>query len=151
MASTSEHVELRDDLLRLVTGRLVDPLGILLQSEAAVAGVRRQLRSDAEMWAAQLLGDDQEQAKRLAIRLLAALYPSDEPFQPPDQWWRTPLGRVVARTVGHPAAESLSLAVAGAMLGISRQGVHDLVRRHKLDRHPDGGVTSESVRQRLRG
>lgn len=151
MASTSDHVELRDDLLRLVTSRLVDPLSVLLQSQTALAGVRDQVRGDAEMWAAQLLGRDQARAKQLAIRLLATLYPGDEPFHPPDDWWRTPLGRVVARTVGHPAAESLSLAVAGAMLGISRQGVHDLARRDKLDRHPDGGVTSESVRRRLLG
>jgi hypothetical protein len=35
------------------------------------------------------------------------------------------------------------------MLGISRQGVHDLVRRGKLPRHPDGGVPSLAVRDRL--
>ena len=39
---------------------------------------------------------------------------------------------------------------AGAMLGISRQGVHDLVRRGRLPRHPDGGVPSAAVRDRLR-
>jgi hypothetical protein len=38
--------------------------------------------------------------------------------------------------------------VAGAMLGVTRQGVHDLVSRGKLDRHPDGGVTTDSVRAR---
>jgi hypothetical protein len=35
------------------------------------------------------------------------------------------------------------------MLGITRQGVHDLVTRGKLARHPDGGVKPESVRARL--
>jgi len=38
--------------------------------------------------------------------------------------------------------------VAGAMLGVTRQGVHDLVTRGKLARHPDGGVTVDSVRAR---
>jgi hypothetical protein len=37
------------------------------------------------------------------------------------------------------------------MLGMTRQGVHDLVSRGKLDRHPDGGVTTDSVRARLHG
>jgi hypothetical protein len=35
------------------------------------------------------------------------------------------------------------------MLGMTRQGVHDLVTRGKLARHPDGGVTVDSVRARL--
>ncbi len=56
----------------------------------------------------------------------------------------------MARRVGHPAAESVSYATAGAMLGISRQGVHDLVRRGRLPRHPDGGVPSAAIRDRLR-
>ena len=47
-------------------------------------------------------------------------------------------------------AESVSYATAGAMLGITRQGVHDLVRRGRLPRHPDGGVPSAAVRDRLR-
>jgi len=35
------------------------------------------------------------------------------------------------------------------MLGLTREGVHDLVVRGKLDRHPDGGVNVDSVRVRL--
>jgi hypothetical protein len=57
---------------------------------------------------------------------------------------------VVARRVGHPTTEGLSYAAAGAMLGITRQGVQDLVRRGKLARHTDGGVLATSVRDRLR-
>ena len=81
---------------------------------------------------------------------MSTLYPGDRVFDPPLDWWRTPLGRVVATRVGHPAAESVTLATAGAMLGITRQGVHDLVRRGKLPRHPDGGVPSAAIRDRLR-
>jgi hypothetical protein len=55
----------------------------------------------------------------------------------------------VLRRAGHPSAQAVSYSVAGAMLGVTRQGVHDLVTRGKLARHPDGGVTVDSVRARL--
>ncbi|MDA3645146.1 hypothetical protein LZ318_27165 [Saccharopolyspora indica] len=63
--------------------------------------------------------------------------------------WRTPFGRVVARRLGHPCTDHVSFATAGAILGITRQGVHDLVNRGKLDRHPDGGVHTASIRARI--
>jgi hypothetical protein len=148
-ASTAEHVQLRDDLIRVVTSRLLDPLRVLLQSDSALASLRRQIAGDAEMWAAQLLGPDDTCARQLGIRLVAALYPGDTPFDPPEEWWQTPLGRAVARRVGHPGAAHVSYAVAGAMLGITRQGVHDLVKRGKLRRHRNGGVTTTSVHARL--
>ncbi|MFC3895066.1 hypothetical protein ACFOWZ_26595 [Lentzea rhizosphaerae] len=148
MATTSEHVDLRDDLIRLVTSRLLDPLEILLP-QADLVGLRSSVEADAEMWAAQLLGPDDAMAKQVVIRLMAVLYPGDAPFDPPDGWWATPLGRVTARRAGHPSKECVSFGVAGAMLGITRQGVHDLVSRHKLARHPDGGVTVASIRARL--
>ena len=74
-------------------------------------------------------------------------------FGHPDKtprWWRTPLGQSLAVRVGHPTAEAVTYPVAGAMLGITRQGVHDLVTRGKLARHPTGGVLTTSVRDRLR-
>lgn len=147
--STAAHVELRDDLVRLVTSRLLDPLEILLQSDTLMEPLRARMSQDAEMWAAQLLGADTELAKQVAVRLVAVLHPADAPFDPPEDWWRTPLGRITARRAGHPAKERVSFSVAGAMLGITRQGVHDLVSREKLRRHPDGGVTTSSVRARL--
>ncbi|MFD9704613.1 hypothetical protein [Lentzea sp. NPDC059081] len=148
MATTSEHVDLRDDLVRLVTVRLLDPLEILLP-QADLAGLRQSVQADAEMWAAQLLGRDDAVARQTAVRLMTVLHPGDTPFDPPDAWWSTPLGRVAARRVGHPSREGVSFGVAGAMLGITRQGVHDLVNRNKLARHADGGVTVDSIRARL--
>lgn len=147
---TSEHTALVTELRRLVHSRLIDPLSVLLGPEEQVERLRLRIHADAEMWAAQLLGQDEELATRVAVRLVAVLYPGDEPFDPPDQWWRTPLGTAVARTVGHTAKERVTFSEAGAMLGITRQGVHDLVHRGKLARHPEGGVTSVSVRDRLR-
>lgn len=148
MVTTSEHVDLRNDLIRLVTSRLLDPLEILLP-QADLTGLRQSVEADAEMWAAQLLGPDDAVARQTAIRLMTVLHPGDAPFDPPDAWWATPLGRVTARRAGHPSKEGVSFGVAGAMLGITRQGVHDLVSRNKLARHPDGGVTVASIRARL--
>ena len=148
--SASEHTALVTDLLRLVHSRLLDPLSVLLDSEEEVEHLRNRVRADAQMWAAQLLGRDEELAARVAVRLVAVLYSGDEPFSPPERWWRTPLGAAVARSVGHTAKEHVSFGEAGAMLGITRQGVHDLIRRDKLARHPEGGVASSSVRNRLR-
>lgn len=147
--TTAFHTALVGQLLRLSEQRLLDPLEILLQSADALDTVRTHLRAAVETQAAQLLGRDERLAAHAAARVLGALYPGDAPFDPPADWWQTPLGQVVARRMGHPAAEAVPYSVAGAMLGVTRQGVHDLVSRNKLDRHPDGGVRTESVRARL--
>ncbi|TDD16401.1 hypothetical protein [Nonomuraea diastatica] len=147
--NTREHVALAGELVELIERRIVDPLEILLGSGEQVDPVRARLRIEAEVWAAQLLGRDESLAVRTAARLIAAAFPGDGPFDPPDAWWRTAFGRAVARRAGHPGKEAVPFATAGAMLGITRQGVHDLVKRAKLDRHPDGGVTTHSIRERL--
>ncbi|OJF10912.1 hypothetical protein BG844_29455 [Couchioplanes caeruleus subsp. caeruleus] len=139
-----------EQIVRLLDVRLLDPLEILLEGDDAVAALRELIRLRAAAWADLMRGPDDGVAAGAVIRLVAMLYPGDRAFDPPLEWWRTPLGRVVALRVGHPGAESVTLATAGAMLGITRQGVHDLVRRGKLPRHPDGGVPSAAVRDRLR-
>jgi hypothetical protein len=141
--------ELVEQIVRLLDIRLLDPLEVLLEGDDAVEALRRLVRVRAARWADQMHDGDDVTAAGAAIRLIATLYPDDRAFDPPVDWWRTPLGAVVARRVGHPAAESVSYATAGAMLGITRQGVHDLVRRGRLPRHPDGGVPSAAVRERL--
>jgi hypothetical protein len=149
VTTTSDHVELVTELVRLLETRVLDPLEILLASGELLGPIRDRLRVEAEVWPAQLLGPDREPATRTAARLIAVLFPGDAPIDPPAPWWRTALGRAVARTAGHPASESVSFGTAGAMLGITRQGVADLVKRGKLDRHPSGGVTTSSIRDRL--
>ncbi len=135
-----------EQIVRLLDIRLLDPLEILLEGDDAVAALRQIVRLRASRWAARLRDGDQQ----AAIRLVSTLYPGDRPFDPPAEWWSSPLGRAVALGVGHPSARSVSYTVAGAMLGITRQGVHDLVRRGKLPRHEDGGVPADAVRDRLR-
>jgi hypothetical protein len=137
---------LADDLARVIESRLLNPLDILFGTGELL---RTRVREETHAWAALLLGEDDQAAMYTAIRLVSALYPSDAPFDPPAEWWATPFGRAVALRAGHPAAQVVSVSVAAAMLGITRQGVHDLLNRGKLARHPDGGVTAASVRARL--
>ncbi|MEV4200254.1 hypothetical protein [Micromonospora globbae] len=144
------HDELVDQLIRLIDIRLLDPLEILLDGHDGVDSLRAVVHDRARSWATTMVGGDDRAAVGAIIRVISTLYPGDGPFDPPLDWWRTPLGQVVAARAGHPTAESVSYAVAGAMLGITRQGVHDLVTRGKLARHPEGGVLSTSVRDRLR-
>jgi hypothetical protein len=141
--------ELREQLLQLIDIRLIDPLEVLLEDDRAVGGVRERLRELAADWADAIENGSDAAAFRTIARLMATLYPDDHVFAPPADWWRAPFGQAVVRRVGHPFAESVSLATAGAMLGISRQGVHDLVRRGRLPRHADGGVPVAAIRERL--
>jgi len=149
-ASTDAHVALVGQLVELAERRLLDPLEILTGDDAVVRPLRERVRGDAEMWAAQLLGPDDRLARHAGARMISAFYPGDGPFEMPAQWWASPLGRAIARRLGHPGRDVLSYPEAAAMLGITRQGVHDLVRRGKLDRHADGGVLTASVQARLR-
>ncbi|MFI1989217.1 hypothetical protein [Actinoplanes sp. NPDC020271] len=144
-----ETEALAEQIVRLLDIRLTDPLEILLDGHHSVEEVRRRLHRQALDWAFVISSGPGPEAVHVLARLIGTLYPDDHAFAPPVEWWRTPLGQAVARRVGHPFAESVSLAMAGAMLGISRQGVHDLVRRGKLPRHPDGGVPVSAVRARL--
>ena len=147
MGSTAE---LTGQLLRLLDIRLLDPLEILLDDARPAEAVRVLLQRRVTEWAETLHDGDEAAAVAVIARLIGTLYPDDHAFAPPADWWRSPLGQIVVRRVGHPYAVSVSYATAGAMLGISRQGVHDLVRRGRLPRHPDGGVPVSAVRDRLR-
>jgi hypothetical protein len=143
------RAELTSQLVALAETRLIDPLEILLESHTELVQVRSRVVEQAGTWAHQLLGEDETLCQRTVIRLVITLFPGDEPFDPPPDWWRTPLGRVMARRVGHPGAKAVPYSVAGAMLGITRQGVHDLVARGKLQRHENGGVATASIRDRI--
>ncbi|MEU3456715.1 hypothetical protein ABZ671_24390 [Micromonospora sp. NPDC006766] len=138
-----------EQLTRLIDVRLLDPLEILVDGHDAIGSLRAVVHENARTLATTMVGGDDRAAYGAIIRAISTLYPGDGPFDPPLDWWRSPLGQVVARRVGHPTAEAVSYAVAGAMLGITRQGVHDLASRGKLARHPEGGVRSAAVRDRL--
>jgi hypothetical protein len=135
---------LAQQLMTVISSRLLDPLEILLDDP--VVDVRARCERAAQVWAARLVEPD---AAYAVASIIGALYPSDDVFDPPAEWWQTPLGRVVLSQVGFPGREAVSYAVAGAMLGMTRQGAHDLVTRNKLGRHPDGGVTVTSIQERI--
>ena len=141
------HEELARDLNRLVEARVLGPVDVLFGLDK---DLRRRAFESVLGWTEELLGPDDDAARMTAIRLISTLFPSDEPFNPPTDWWGTPFGRAVLLRAGHPSAEAVSFTVAAAMLGISRQGVHDLARRGKVQPHPDGGVTVDSVQARLK-
>lgn len=149
-AADRDHRELTEHLLQLLERRLFDPLGTLLGTGPQLDELRDRAAAQAAEWASDLLDDTERQAAHTLARLVGTLWPGAEAFDPPASWWRTPLGQVAVRRVGHPTATAVTYSVAGAMLGVTRQGVHDLLTRGKLDRHPDGGVTVASVRERLR-
>jgi hypothetical protein len=108
-----------------------------------------QLLDDREVDGTGLEVDADSVAAETTIDLMCALWPRGS--QPPPEWWRTPVGRAIARSAGMDDAEAVSASVAAAMLGVSRGRVYALLDEGKLDRHPDGGVVRASVMQRLAG
>ncbi len=114
--------ELTGQVLGLMESRLLDPLEILLDSD--LCGMRSVAAGRAGALAEDLLGEDDQVAAMTAIRLVAALYPGDGPFDPPASWWLTPLGRITARRAGR----------SGRRGGVVRGG------RGDAGRDPAGGA-----------
>lgn len=132
--------------LRTDVGQLVEHLENLVGPGQETWQVRSQVEHRAQLWASILTSNNDREAAQTVIDLMNALWPHADP---PNDWWTTPLGHAVARSVGHPSAETISYSVAAAMLGCSKQYVAKLVRAGRLDRGPAGGVTSQSVRAAL--
>jgi len=106
------------------------------------------LHARAVMWAAQLLGEDDNIAADTVNDLASVLWPGQcEPVID----WTSPLGRAMARSVGHPNAKEVTYSVAGAMLGVTKQRVGQWVDDGRLSRGDISGVTSDSIRNFLRG
>lgn len=141
--------DLEHQLTALLTVTILDPLETWLDNDQSVHEPQREALSQVSTWRETLLGANNDDAVHAIVQLIAIFYPSDQAFTPPLNWWATPLGRVTAYRFGHPGATAVSYATAGAMLGISRQGVHDLVKRRKLTLHPEGGVSTSAIQQRL--
>jgi hypothetical protein len=145
----------RDDVARQIADELHEvawPLAPLIGVDLANQ-IMTRVPVVARRLADQLLDDQEEDSDSVAaettIDLMCALWPRGS--QPPPEWWRTPVGRAIARSVGMDDAEAVSASVAAAMLGVSRGRVYALLNEGKLDHHPDGGVVRASVMQRLAG
>lgn len=71
------------------------------------------------------------------------------PALPPNEWWRTPLGMVVAAVVVIPRRETVTLRDAAVILGVSYQRVSQLSSSGQLRRGRGRGVGLDSVLTRL--
>ena len=106
----------------------------------------RRVEQHAETLATQLATPDDRLAAQTVIDIACVLWP-DGTFAPPE-WWHTPLGRAMARSMG-PDDWSVTHTVAAAMLNVHRGTISKLVHRGTLARHPDGGVSRSAVMARL--
>lgn len=129
---------------------LAAPTGALLGLDLAEL-IEDRVRSRAPMLAHQLCQDDDDRlAAQTVIDVMGALWPSGSPEDVGEaDWWRSPLGRMCARSLGHVASDAVTYSVAAAMLGVVRGTVSTLASRGTLERHPDGGITRASVLLRL--
>jgi hypothetical protein len=98
----------------------------------------------------ELDSDNDRLAAEACLTVMTLLWPHTAPedCQRAD-WWRTPLGRLCARSLGHETSDAITYAAAAAMLGIERGTVSVMVQRGTLTRHPDGGVDRAAVMARL--
>lgn len=138
-------VQLRDEL-----SGIAGPVAAILDP-ALVLDVERRIAAAAPLLAWQLVQDDDDRlAAQTCIDVMCALWPHGAPEDVGRaDWWRSPLGRACARSLGRDDSEAVSHSVAAAMLGVHRGTVAQMVARGTLDRHPDGGVLRASVLQRL--
>ena len=128
-----------------IQDRVVSSLRSLGWSDLALEAEGR-VAATAAMLVTQLLQDEDDRlSAQTVIDCAGVLFD----LVPEPEWWRTPFGRLVARSIGRDDAESVSHSVAAAMLGVTRGTVAQLVHRGTLDRHPDGGVLRGSVLQRI--
>lgn len=133
--------QLADD----IHARIIAALTSLGWSDLAELA-RTRVDQAAERLAWQLTQDaDDHLAAQTVIDLTGVLWDLD----PDPDWWRTPVGRLVARSIGRDDTEAVTQHQAAAMLGVTRGTIAQLVARGTLDRHPDGGVLRASVLQRL--
>src|SRR5690606_38857728 len=101
--------QIRDELERA----LVLPVDALLGHDLAEQ-LRRRIRDRAPLHAAVLRGGDDDEAAELVIDLMNLLWPVAPEHAGRADWWRTPLGRVCAASLGRDDAEAVSHSVAAA-------------------------------------
>lgn len=142
-----DYADAASQVADLIGERLLWPLETLLGPGEEFALLRQRADAAARIMAAQLASRDDKLAAQTAIDLAGTVLPDAIP----DDFWPTPLGRLIAKSVGWPGAEEVSYSQAAAMLGVSKTRVQQLLEAGKLERHPGGGVTSVSVRLRAAG
>lgn len=142
-----------EDVAEQLAGELhwaAAPIVALLPPDLGIH-VTQALAAQADTLAPQLCQDaDDALAAQTAVDVMAALWPNGDPEHlGQGDWWRTPLGRMCARSAGHEESDAVTHSVAAAMLGLAPGSIGPMVQRGVLDRHPDGGVTRASVFARI--
>lgn len=137
-----------------VLAQLTDELGQRLTALAHAGGTVEDVIGAevvAELRAQRLIGpllsDDAREAAQAVIDLMCALWPDSTAA--PDEWWTTPLGRVVARSIDTGPEDTVTRAVAAVMLGVTPGTVAQLTARGTLARHPSGSILRASVLDRI--
>lgn len=132
-----------DQLADALAAELVDALSAVGWTDLADLA-RARIWATAKRLATQLSCEDERLAAQTVIDCAGHLWPLD----PEPEWWRTPVGRLVARSVG-PEDAAVTQAEAAAMLGVTRGTIAQLVSRGTLARHRDGGVDRAAVFARM--
>jgi len=138
--------------------QLADGLDRLAQKVAPYGELQSKL--PPETWAAReiedLLSDDRELAGKTARTVLSLVaLPADQQLVdelgiPPEGWWTSPLGMVCSIALSMDRKDqSVTVAQAQTVLGISRARVYQLLDAGKLERL-DKGISFASVMRRLR-
>jgi hypothetical protein len=140
MTTTAIEAQLREEL-----GSRLHALAVLAGPDATIDWPRA-LDARVSMLAGQLAAADDDVLAETVVDVMAALWPTGDP---PPEWWRTPVGRRCAASLGAEDSAEVTHSVAAAMLGVARGGIGKMVARGDLERHPDGGVTRASVLLRL--
>lgn len=138
----------RREALAHLTEELRDrmyPIAALDQPDAIIH-VESEAARIAQRTIDPLMASDDKIAGDTVDAVMAALWPVSDPDH---DWWRTPTGRICARSIGHQTTDAVTHSIAGAILGINPKSIGQMVNRGHLERHPDGGVTLASVLLRL--
>lgn len=129
--------EVENDIYRLLLLRANQLDNALTVTDASGAGGRLADRDTLEQMAAQVAdrlrsGDDETRRRASMIVGLVA----DDLGRVPLRFHGTPLGRacLLATPAGELAGLGMTMDQAGALLGVSRQAVADLLKRGKLAR-----------------
>jgi hypothetical protein len=110
----------------------------------ALGKLKQSLHTAADLYATLL--QEPGHAEQAAYNLVHALFGTAG--DPTTDWWKTEAGQAVSYAIGYHRDHAYRADVA-AILGISRQRVHELIAQGVLV-EDQTGVTAESIRARVR-
>ena len=114
--------------------------------DESLTALKQRLHTAADAYATML--QEPETAEQAAISLVHALFGAHSFSDPPSDWWKTEAGQAVAYAIGYHRERAYRSDVQ-AILGISRQRVHELIAKDVLV-EDNLGITAESIRARVR-